>query len=280
MTACIFLGLWQWHRFEAKNAAVAAVTANYDAQPVALSRVLDSATAPLSGSRDYTVITARGEYCTKPGCELYVRNRPLGSAVGFWQLVPFITADGATILTVRGWVDGASTTSEPATHPEIPEGEITLTARLRPTENQLSEREMVPGQLQSVNAADVRAQAGNLPGLYEGAYAVAAEESGAPAAGITLPRALEKPATTKGPHLSYAFQWWIFCLLFPLGFVVSARRALTDAAADQADHPREDAQQGALAPASSRAGGAEMKRRPRRRSNEEEEDAFLDERTL
>lgn len=281
MVACILLGLWQWHRFEAKSEAVAAITANYDAAPVSLSSVLGSPTAPLPEDRDYTVISARGTYCTAPGCVLYVRNRPLGSAVGFWQLVPFTTADGTTILTVRGWVDGASTRSEPATHPTIPQGEITLTARLRPAENQLPERSAVPGQVQSVNAADVRAQAGELPGLYEGAYAVAVQEEGAPAEGIDLPLSLEKPETTKGPHLSYAFQWWVFSLLFPLGFVVSARRTLADAA-----HEAKAEHSATLAGSASAQARHVTSRRdvsgraPRPRSDEEDEDEFLDERNL
>jgi hypothetical protein len=48
--------------------------------------------------------------------------------------------------------------------------------------------------------------------------------AGSPAKPDTAPQPLEKPDTDLGPHLAYAFQWW---LAAPVGFVlvlVGARR--------------------------------------------------------
>lgn len=268
MVTCIMLGLWQWHRFEDRSAAVAAVTENYDASPVSIDTVLPSETSALPGARDYTVVEESGEYCTKPECVLYVRNRTLGSSVGFWQLVPFRLDDGGVLLVVRGWVEGASATSAPASEPAVPRGHVTVRARLRATENQLSDRAAVPGQLQSVNAPDVEAQAADLTGIYTGAYGELVTEQGPGTADAPPPRALAKPEKTRGPHLSYAFQWWVFSLLFPIGFVAAARRAIADARWGNDGSHRSDAPAGRVS------------ERKQRMSNEDEEDAYLDERDM
>lgn len=256
MLTCIALGKWQWHRFESRSHSVAAVEKNFDSAPTALEPVLESERSQLPPEDDYRVIEVRGRYCTRPECDLYVRNRTMGSSVGFWQLVPFTSNTGKTLLVVRGWVEGASTESKPASSPPVPQGEVTLTARLRPIEPHLTERGEVKGQVQSVNPRDVSSEAGSLPRIYEGAYAVASKEVQG-SQEQPLPRPLPKPETTRGPHLSYAVQWWAFALLFPLGFVIAVRRELADA--QSSDVPRQ-------------------RQRPQKRSNEDEEDALLDER--
>lgn len=290
---CIVLGLWQFHRFEDRSEGVTTIARNFDAAPVALSTVLPSANSALTADDDYRVVEAHGTYCASEDCVLYVRNRPLGSSVGFWQVAPFTTDDGMTVLVVRGWVPASSTESAPGAHPEIPEGPITLTARLRPAERQLTDRDQIDGQLQSVNAADVQAQVPNLPHLATGAYGIMADENGPGTGGIEVPQALARPETTRGPHLSYAFQWWVFALFFPIALVVTARRALADARTsdveapatargsehsgqvptEQSGHPERRASQ------RGRPQRESSQRRARARSrDEEDEDAFLDER--
>ena len=226
---CVVLGMWQFGRYEDRRDAAEVIRTNYDASPVALDEVIDDVEAPLPASREWTPVTLRGSYCTEPSCVLYVRNRQLEGSVGFWQLVPFRTDEGTTLLVVRGWVPSDSSASQPADPAPIPEGELTATVRLRPAEVVL-DREPPPGQTHSVNPG----QSAGLMGLEDpevvtGAFGeLAAEE---PAA--DRPAALSSPDTSLGPHLSYAFQWWVFALFFPGALVYRTRRQLQDLAAEE-----------------------------------------------
>ena len=47
------------------------------------------------------------------------------------------------------------------------------------------------------------------------------------------PAALPSPDTSLGPHLSYAFQWWIFALFFPGALIYRTRRLFQDVAEDE-----------------------------------------------
>lgn len=72
---------------------------------------------------EWTPVTLHGSYCTSDDCVLYVRNRQLEGQVGFWQLAPFTTEDGTTMLVVRGWVPSVSGASRSRpTRPRCPKG--------------------------------------------------------------------------------------------------------------------------------------------------------------
>ena len=285
---CVLLGLWQFDRYEGRAQQAAVIEANHDAAPVTLDEVLADVGSPLPVTDEWTPVTLHGSYCTSDDCVLYVRNRQLEGQVGFWQLAPFTTEDGTTMLVVRGWVPSVSGASQPADPAPVPEGEMTATVRLRPAEPVL-DREPPPGQTHSVNPAQ---SAGLMeldePDLVIGAYGeLAAEEPSA-----ERPAALPYPDTSLGPHLSYAFQWWIFALFFPAALVYRTRRQFQDLAADEqqlteADTPPRDAS-GTDPDEDGSAPAAELDRRTadhrprravharRRGQDEEEEDALID----
>lgn len=262
VAVCVGLGLWQYGRFEDRRDRAHVVEANYSSEPVPLPQVIADPAAPLDPSDDWTPVRLQGEYCTAPGCELYVRNRTLGAQVGFWQLVPFESADGTILLVVRGWVTADAQESVPADPPPIPTGEQTITVRLRPAEDVLERRGNPDGQVHSVAPQQIRADlpADALPGaedsLVTGAYgSLVSEDPSAP-----KPTALPAPDTSLGPHLSYAFQWWIFALFFPAALVYRTHRLIQEESEDDGPAPR-----------------TPREPRNRRRSrDEEEEDALLD----
>lgn len=226
---CVMLGLWQYGRYEDRRDEAAVIGTNYDAAPVALDEVLPDSDAPLAPADEWTPVTLHGSYCTAPDCVLYVRNRQLSGVVGFWQLVPFRADSGTTLLVVRGWVPSDDAASAPADPPAIPAGDLSVTVRLHPAEVVL-DREPPPGQTHSVNPRQSAGLMGlDAPGLVTQAYGeLAAEE---PAA--ERPAALPAPDTSLGPHLSYAFQWWVFALFFPAALVHRTRRQLQDLADDE-----------------------------------------------
>lgn len=283
---CVGLGFWQYGRYETKHDQAAVVHSNYEAEPVALEDVLPTPTSPLAATDEWKQVTLHGSYCATKECVLYVRNRVDEGEVGFWQLAPFTADDGTTLLVVRGWVPSGDA-SEPVDPAPVPDGETTVTLRLRPAEPEL-DRTPPPGQTHSVNPP----QSAGLMGLeadplITGAYGELVQEE--PAA--DRPRALPAPDTSLGPHLSYAFQWWIFALFFPGALVFRVRRQIQDLADEQADTA---AQAAADTESTGATGSADTPRKPRatadhrprrtvharrRGQDEEEEDALIDDRT-
>lgn len=278
---CIYLGIWQMHRYEAKSDRADVVAANYDAAPVPLDAVLPAHDSTVTADRDYTVVEESGSYCTDPDCVLYVRNRSFNGSVGYWQLVPFRTGSG-TVLVVRGWVPERDKGSVPEDPPPVPDGTVSVRMHMRPTEDELTSRSDPPGQLQSVNAAKVLDQVPELKDLYTHGYGILAAESPATS---PMPRLLQKPDVSLGPHLAYTFQWWVFAAFFPIAWVVRARAAVRDAAqetederaeVDDAPAAGEDASPSPAAASRThiqdRYSGGRTRRRARTRDEEEEDD--------
>lgn len=226
---CVLLGVWQYGRYENRRDEAAVVRTNYDSAPVSLDQVLPDPQAPLSPADVWTPVTLHGSYCTEGDCVLHVRNRQLSGEVGYWQLVPFQADDGTNLLVVRGWVPQEADSSEPAQLAPVPEGELTVTVRLRPAEPVL-DREPPPGQTHSVNPR----QSAGLMGLEDQALvAQAYGELAAEEPAAERPTALPYPDTSLGPHLSYAFQWWIFALFFPAALIYRTRRLFQELAEDE-----------------------------------------------
>lgn len=248
--ACVGLGFWQWDRHVGRVAANALVDANYDLAPAPLEEVLDLS-APVPPEAVWRPVELRGRYV---GEDVLVRNRPVGSTPAMEVLTPFLAelAAGGEVLVVvnRGWVSAATETADPA---PAPAGEVRLTGRLRAAEPP-GDREAPAGQVYRIEPGTVLPAAGvGRDGATAGAvlegYVLASEHD--PPAAEELP-ALARPVTDLGPHLSYAFQWWVFALAAPVGLVVLARR-------EAAERDGEE------------SGGS---RRPR--SDGDEEDALID----
>src|SRR5699024_5744820 len=139
------------------------------------------------------------------------------------------TAAGTWLFVVdRGWYPTDSFTDHTA-QAELPEGRVTLTARLRAAEP-ASTRDLGPGRLHALNPEQVRAELAALAEagtdldeaeLVTGAYGTLATEVPSTS---EPPTPLPRPSTDLGNHLSYAFQWWVFGAGAWVGFVVLARR--------------------------------------------------------
>lgn len=258
---CASAGVWQWNRHEQRSAAVAVLLANADAAPRPVADALaDDRVAP---DEVWSAVTARGSYL--PGSTVLLRNRPVQGQAGLHALAAFRVTGGdlaGTVLVVdRGFLPDASGTDVP----EPPGGEIDLVARLRVPERP-TERDAPAGQVQVIAPEQVRAAA---PTPWQGptadAYVTALTEDGAAPSDLSP---LEQPSTALGPHLSYAFQWWVFAAGALVGAAILLRR---DARAAR-DHTPEDA----ATAAGTRPMAADPAPRRRRRTAEDEEDALLD----
>ncbi len=217
---CIFLGRWQWGRYEERSVQAQAVSSHYAAAPVPLGSV--TARIPPSEEDQWLRVSATGRYAT--GQQLLVRNRSLDGQPGLEVLVPLdLSGDltGTRVFVDRGWVANADSAADLPQVPPTPTGEVTVEGWLRSGEPDLG-KELPAGQLASIDLGAAARQTGG--GQVLDAYLVlGSEQPGGP-----RPAPLEAPDTDLGPHQAYAIQWW---LTSAFGLVLLGYRLRVDAEA-------------------------------------------------
>lgn len=203
--ASVFLGRWQWHRYEAKSLSQHQLTDNYNAKPVAVTSILPTKDAKLSPNDTWRQVKLVGHYQATD--QLLVRNRPNNGVFGYEVVIPFQQADGPAVLVDRGWVDNGRTAAAPTSVPPTPRGTVTVVGWLKPGEN-ATDNKPVPGQVSSINLDTIATRTG--ANLLTGGYVLMRSEKPAPPATTRGLAALPKPApgTYAGINLSYALQWW------------------------------------------------------------------------
>ena len=255
---CTAAGAWQWDRHVTRSAANETQRANADAQPVPLDRLVGLG-RPLDPADTWRPAVVVGRYL--PGSTVLLRNRPVQGSPAIGVLEVFSVLEGPlagqTLVVHRGWVRPPDDVSGGEPVPVPPDAPVELVVRLRP-----SESPGVPataGQVHRIDVQQVLAASGAADAVADPAgtplevYGVLVSEGGEPAPGL---HAVPLPDTAFGPHLSYAFQWWLFAVGTLAGAVVLIRREDDEARRGTPDR--------------------RPPRRPHRRSAEEEEDALVD----
>ncbi|MGO4691771.1 SURF1 family cytochrome oxidase biogenesis protein [Glaciibacter sp. 2TAF33] len=252
---CSGLGFWQLARRDEALAEVAKVDANFDATPVPVADALPTLES-FDESQKWMPVELTGTYLTDE--ELLVRNRPLNINPGFEVLTPLLLTDGSVFIVDRGWLPTGEDQDAPDVVPPAPSGQVTVVARLKAGEPSLAGRTASGNQIATINLADVAKRVGEP--TYTGAYGLMASENPAPA---ERPAAVTRPVRDEGPHLSYAFQWFVFGLLAFVGLGWAIRQEYRTV---NADDPEE------------RVRAAERLRRKaaKPRSDAEVEDELLD----
>lgn len=203
--ASVFLGRWQWHRYEAKSLSQHQLTDNYNAKPVGITSILHDRDTKLTADDTWRQVKLVGHY--EPTKKLLVRNRPNNGTFGYELVIPFQQTDGPTVLIDRGWLNNGRTAAAPTAVPPTPSGTLTVIGWLKPGEHATGD-ERVQGQIASIDLNSVATRSND--DLMTGAYVLMRSEKPAPAAtrhGLApLPK--PTPGTYAGINLSYALQWW------------------------------------------------------------------------
>ena len=221
---CVLLGWWQLDRLGERHERNDLLRRNLTTAPAPPAELLDVGQDPREGDQ-FARVRATGRYDEDRG--LLVRTRLFEGQVGYYVLTPFVTDDGPALLAIRGWVPDGPTAESLPDVPPAPSGEVTVTARVRRSEPPSTTGTPPPGQ---VTRIDVPAIAKTLPYPVYGGYGeVTAERPQL----RDRPERLAAPEPGEGPHLAYAFQWFLFALLALGGFVVLARREEADLRAGQ-----------------------------------------------
>lgn len=275
---CLVAGRWQWNRYEAREAQIDLIEANWSAPAVPVAEVLPGPGAVVPADAVWQPVVLTGRYV--PDATVLLRNRPVNGTPGYHVLVPFDT--GSIVMVVdRGFVPMGADGSAPDSVPAPPAGEVSVVASLRADEP-ASSRGAPAGQVQAISTEQVlaaasatgRVDAGWADEQTVGAYGALRSETPAPETGLaTLPA----PDTDPGSHLSYAFQWCVFALGAVAGYILLWRRergALRGQNLSAGDlllaAPDLDAAAGGAATRARRA------ERQRRASAEDEEDALIE----
>ncbi|KQO93811.1 SURF1 family cytochrome oxidase biogenesis protein [Leifsonia sp. Leaf264] len=207
---CVSLGFWQIARRGEALAEIDRIETNWNADPVPLADALPQLDS-FEDSQKYLPVTMTGVYLTDD--QRLARNRPRDQSPGFEVLTPLQLADGTVFIVDRGWLPTGSRQDAPDEIPEAPSGEVTVVARLKAGEPHIAGRSASGNEVATIELNDMAEIVGES--TYTGAYGLMDSETPATA---TRPAAAEKPALDEGPHLSYAFQWFVFALLGFIGF--------------------------------------------------------------
>ncbi|GGF32736.1 hypothetical protein GCM10010922_04770 [Microbacterium sorbitolivorans] len=265
--ACAFLANWQFSRNEQRSHANALIADNYNAAVVPLADLIEG-TSGFDADDEWRPVELTGEYLADE--QILARNRSQGGVSAYEALVPFQLDDGRIIIVDRGWVSPGISAERPDAVPAVPTGEITVVARLRPSEAlPRSGRTAPEGQVPTIHVPSIAEIVGGE--TISDVYALMDSEDPAAA---ERPFAIDEPEQDPGPHLSYAVQWILFAVM---GFVFIGYMIRTEirAGREETEDPDEDDDLDDL-DETPRPRKPKKKREKRRDEDMEVEDALLD----
>ncbi|MEV0233816.1 SURF1 family protein [Nonomuraea sp. NPDC050786] len=224
--AFVFLGRWQFGRFEERSANSERVTANIEAAPVPLEKLALPGQRVREDDR-FRRVEVTGTY--DPAHALLVRRRPQEGQNGFYVLTPLVTGNGTAVIVNRGWVKAGATADAAPEVPPPSTGQVTVTGRLRLSETEESsgirERSgLPPGQVLLINADKIGQ---GLPYRLVGGYVELTEQSPKPTA---APAPVPEPDVGAGGglNLAYGIQWWLFIGIAVAGWILLIRREVAE----------------------------------------------------
>ena len=230
--ACALLSWWQFSRNAEAQERIREVADNWDAAPVPLDSLLPAFAAPLDQRDTWTPVRLTGTYDAAHQLLVRTRPSPVNGQVGFEVLTPLELDAGGLFIVDRGWIPGSDTSADaPDDVPAAPDGEVTVTARVKAGEPAVPGRTAPEGQVATIQLPLVAERIGRAGETYTGAYGVLASETPAAATGTLAPR----PEPDPGPYLSYAIQWILFAIAagFALGWAFMNERRVRRLSAEE-----------------------------------------------
>ena len=212
----INLGFWQLRRLDEKKTFNAVLRSHTSAPLQTLDQAVPSGWNQKTS--EWLRVRIIGTYDRKKA--VTVINRSQDGSAGFDSVVPFTSIDHRTILVNRGFVPLAMPV------PEVPTEQREIVGYLR-----ASQSRSALGAIDSVAAGNTEFQRFDIPlisahvgGTVEPMFLQLIEES--PPANSQWPAKVALPPLDEGPHLSYALQWFFFCLVAFTAWVVVVRRKI------------------------------------------------------
>ncbi len=256
----VMLGFWQHGRHVERADARAAFDAAVQEAPASVAQVVPAGADELPDGAEWRTVTAMGTFA--PDSLVVLRSRPVDGTPAWQYLAWLDTDDGRSLQVSLGWIPRPGPNEDPAVPTLDSATPVTVTGVLRAWEpddgkepTARSVTRIAPEQLPEPAHEPV-------PGYVMLRELCEAGTCSPAAVGEPVPL----PALTLGPHLAYAWQWWLFAAMAPVGGVLLLRR-------DARLHAEGD---GGAEPARASAAVKSKQTKPRRRrlSDEEIEDAL------
>lgn len=215
IAGCLWASQWQFHRGEDRKARNAKIEAHINIPAVDLLTLKSSAQA-----NEWRTVTTAGSFNADE--QILLRNRYFEGKYGYAVLTRFTTTTGDSIWVDRGWVAaGASATVAPDT-PDVPQGVVSITARLR-LDSSLPSGSFfaLPINRDGALISKLNAQSGSDSEDYYLDLISGSLPELTPAAPSQI------PSLSDGPHLAYAVQWILFAGLVVYGRYLIRKMDLT-----------------------------------------------------
>jgi cytochrome oxidase assembly protein ShyY1 len=220
----VFLGIWQWHRYEERSAVNDRIDAADTVAALPLTSVMSAPTTPGTAgrspgnARSWTKVTVTGRY--DPANEIQARGRTVNGDVGFEIVTPLLLSDGSAVLIDRGWLpQGGDALAAPQV-PPAPAGPVTVVGQIHLSESRPTPVQHRDGRLDT-RRISVPRLAHSLPYPVYGAYVLLTSQTPTASAQFTqIPIDHEDAWQNAG----YTVQWWLFAGMALFAFGWQARK--------------------------------------------------------
>jgi cytochrome oxidase assembly protein ShyY1 len=214
---CILLGRWQLHRLDERKARNEVTRSNLAAAPAPIDQIVGPQ-GLVGDQHAWRTAIVTGTYDASKQVILKYRN--VDDRPGFEIVTPLLLPDGKAVLVDRGFLDRQGAELMPSHVPAVPTGEVTVTGRLRRSENGGHTNGGTPddGTARLINGPDFAKVLGL--NLYDGYLTIDKQQPPNDAAFDSFPG----PEIDDGPHFFYALQWFFFALLAIGGLVYFTRQ--------------------------------------------------------
>ena len=207
---CLWGSQWQYHRGVDRHARNAVIEERIAKSPIELAIV----TNDLPDNEWQTVSTA-GVFDTEK--QILLRNRYHDGKYGYEVLTLFRSTENKNFWVERGWVQAGSTATTPPIVTELPQGEVSITGRLR-LDSSLPRGSFfaLPGKGEGL-VSELNAQSQLDTEKFYLDLLSGSDQS------LTPDVTAQLPELSDGPHMAYALQWIFFAGLVIYGRVLIRR---------------------------------------------------------
>ncbi len=255
MALGVVAGKWQYGRHVFRSEAIHAHEAAQALPTADIATLLGPADAA-TGDAQWRHVSATGHF--DPDSLTALRSRSVDGTASLQYLAWFLTDAGA-VLVNTGWVPRTD-----ADVPILPSGDLTIGGVMREQEEDDGRRG--EGATRITAAQMPPASADALPGW------IMLREPCVPEGCLdTALQPVPEPQLGLGPHLSYAYQWWLLTVIAPVAAVLILRR---DAQHERAALSTLEASNGGAPPPRSNEPKTPRRRRLRDTTDEDYEDAL------
>ena len=218
------LGFWQLDRLHEKQDVADALEFSAAQPAVPIDSLVDpNGGADAPEALHYRTVTATGTYLADE--EVLVANRTQDGQAGYWVVTPLAISPNESVAVLRGFLPLAlGEEGVPVAEVAPPKGPVTVTGWVQTTSERgaFGGTDDRPGQLARFNRLDLARLGKQVSVPLDPVAVVAIEQQPATTGDQLAP--VPRPEPDLGPHLGYAGQWFVFALIFAVGYPFMLRR--------------------------------------------------------